>query len=394
MINTDFLNQISLPFTKKNNTEKPVTEKQTKKEKTTSAKKKNILLKTWRENVIFVWIMCVGLCLIIEFTVVPPIHQQALTNHIKILGSRSTTDIQHAFSATQQRLKTIANNQRIHDALINKESDTLDTISANLAYSFADVESLQILPWDYLGTAGLKQRNADIRNSIEMMMVAKAEGGTLPAPEVYRNENEWQIIFVAPIQNKKSTIGLILLRLNKKYLSRIINQQYYTDSAQLTIKHKGLQFIVKYGNPVGVTVTNVYPLPFSDGVMEIVTNTIQSKEVGASFYIIYGLIISTALLLTIFSFLAYLHNVKILKRDIKAIQHYMEYTSSINKIKLPQLFFSSLNPVLFTADALVKRIKNQRPPQAKISKPVIKKIPVPDTINDEDIISDEGIIKK
>ncbi len=387
----DFLNQLLLPFLDKIKTGKqPISRKN---KQSQSVKQPNLLLKTWRENVVYVWICCVGLCLIIQFCIVPIVHEQALKNHSEMLGSRSTIDIQHAFSTTQQRLKAIAENQMIHEALMNNDTASIENLSKNLSYSFADIESFDIIAWDHLGSVGLKQRNADIRNSIEMMMVTKAEGGTLPAPEVYREGDKWRIILVAPVLNNNTTIGFLLLRLNKQYLSGIINQQNYTDAAQLTIKHKGRQFIVKYGNPTGTTLKNTYPLPFSNGIIEIETNTIQSKEVGISFFLVYGLVMLIALLLTIFSFLAYLNNIKVIKQDIKTIQHYMDYINGINRTRQPRLFFTSLYPILSTADMLANRLGNQKPINIDFVDEDDQMDSGDDSVNDDDVISDDGIIK-
>lgn len=341
-------------MSKKTAAEKPKAEAK-KPGKSKDNQSADILLLSWLGLIIAIWLCAGGLIGGIHLLSASSIEHSASQKQAETLGNTVAQLFQQRFAATQQLLNQLAAQDDVYNALALDDAEQQQFLANLLSNSIPQAESFRILPWSQLGTAGLKQRNIELRNNIEMMMLAKTDDGATPAAEVYQQDKTWLTSFVAPVKQEKNVIGMLLLTLKQDFLTGTLNDETLLKQGVFIINHEGDKKIFSKGSAdQGAQFTTT--LPFAGGKLISYTDTSLSGQIADGFIQVYILIGGCALVLTIFACIGYINGRKALHTDSETLRFYASSLAGLHETQQPKLRIKELVPVINVISQLGTKI--------------------------------------
>jgi phosphomannomutase/phosphoglucomutase len=325
-----------------------------KKQKTDSASKtkkpSNKLAQLCLVFSAIVWLIGGAVIAGIHFSAAEPITALALEKQQNVLAESVAAILEEKFNSINQQLKTISTDADIYNALIVADADEIALQEENLQAQFPEALSLRVIPWDHLGTSGIKQKGIELRNTIEYALITKAaaltEDGRL-SPEVYQHDKKWLTSFAVPIISvtTKEPMGIILLTLKPSLFSNLLKNPALSKSAQLDIKlAKNKQSIFKIGSGQGVAKQS--NLPFDSGLLLIKLNLDQSADIKNTFTLLYIIIASATVFLSVLLFIFYRFVCSSIQADSDSITQYINSLQGLHEPKKPQLAISLLQAII------------------------------------------------
>lgn len=319
-------------------------------------KKRALLIMPWLLILAIVSASCVAVIGWIELQFTTGINQKITRQYQSEFIQNAGEAINNRISFTQRELDNLASNTSIQDALILQDPVQLNTISSVISSSFNNLVSFQIIPWDLSGTAGLKSRNIEPRNNIELMLLSKSGNKDRPGAEVYLHNKDWLVSFASPVIKDDMVIGVLLLTFNKEYLRDIIKTPVFAHNAKLIIslKTQKQQPVTEIGEG---TIANpeTIDLAFTHGILTATFDQKKLDSMQTAYTPIYTALGGIAGLILVLSLIGYKLSTSMIKKDIKSICNYADSLSSLHKTRQPDLLNSIIAPVLDAIDTLSAR---------------------------------------
>lgn len=318
-----------------------------------TVQKKNSLALPWLLVFFFSLIATGSICAWIEFRLSPATHAAAVTNHKQIFSQNIAQAINTRLIDTTTQTRSIAANADVIAAMQLQDPAIIESLARSIASGFSNIASLQLIPWNLTGTAGLKERNIELRNNIELMLLSKAGANKETQPEAYQHEGKWLVSFSAPIIQGDTVIGVLLLTFNDQYLASILKSSNLPDNAKITINVKN-QPILSLGSG-NSTEQDGLPLGFTDGFIQIQYSDTAINKLETSFQPVYMALGGVLALLAIMILIGQRMTLQAIRKDTHLIINYADSLGALHNTSHPTLNVSVLSPVLDSIDALGSR---------------------------------------
>lgn len=142
------------------------------------------------------------------------------------IADNQTAIFNQALDQLRLRLAALASSPEFLDALEQGDDKAIKYHRKELARSFPEATSAQLIKLGPLGIAELKKNNVKLRNHIEKDMVRLASNGEAVDPEAYMVDKQWLFSLSQAIQakDKKYASGAFLITLDSSYLHSLLSQ--------------------------------------------------------------------------------------------------------------------------------------------------------------------------
>lgn len=317
-----------------------------------------------------------GLGAVVHFYSSNNLQQTQKQINTELLGKSAQLLLTEKLADIHLRLSAIAQKDDIHNALTFNDQGELQNLEKTYGRQFEALHSLRILPWDQLGTAGIKQKGITLNNNIELMLVSKAGGGSQQiSPESYKVGKQQLFSFAQAITANDQVVGVLLLTLKAELAKTLFNKPFFTNNGQLQVVLSGQKTpLFSIGKGQGPAKT--FPLSI-DGAKLLIKNAASigknaSQQANLMIVLLAIACIIACILVAVFYYLSR----KVVRQDIAAIEQYTESLRGLHKAKPPVLATQELQVLLPTIENLgakaassVNEPDNQNPePKAKPTK--------------------------
>jgi phosphomannomutase/phosphoglucomutase len=131
-----------------------------------------------------------------------------------------------ALDQLRLRMAALAQSPRLLSALKQQDPDVVARYRQELARSFPEASSAQLIELGPLGIASLKKDQAKLRNHIEKDMLRLASNGKTVNPEAYKVDDQWLFSLSQAIKDDqlKYASGALMISLNGDYLKGLLAQ--------------------------------------------------------------------------------------------------------------------------------------------------------------------------
>ncbi len=278
--------------------------------------------------------------------------KDSLDRRLQILTSSANALIQQSFSNAEAQLQKLSHDDDIYNAIVLQDMIAISDLENKLVNNFAFAESLKIIPWSDLGTAGIKQMGIQLRNSIETSMITKAASGNKNISEVYKIEKNWIISFATPIIHNEKPVGVLLLSTSSEFLEKALKQGVFAENGSLEIKQAG-KTILKVGSP-NPKLSQELKAPFDGGKIIISLSNTQQQKLLNSFINIYIIIAAVSLVFLIVPLVGFMSIKKLIENDLSDIKQYIKQSKGLHEGKRPNVKLLAFAPLVDEIHSLIQ----------------------------------------
>jgi phosphomannomutase/phosphoglucomutase len=317
----------------------------------------NALLIPFVMMLVSIWFGAVAVVAAIEFGIARDLKLQSSMHYVDTLRNNAQNDLDHAFASIQEQLDSLAASEGVKNAITLDTPEDQAILATTLKTGFPNSESLLIVPWDYTGTAGLKDRDLPLRNNIEIMMITKAGSKKSVPPEAYIHQDKWLVSFVSPVIQDGQVIGALLLTMNREFMTTLIDTPELKKGASIRIIHnekkeKPIATVGSDSNLGEFTQQTAVPLPFTSGSLVIRIDTEKNPAGEIPFYLFYALIGALALLLSVIWIVIHMQYIRSITLNSMIVVRFAESKTGMHKTRRPKLSIPVMEVILDAVDIL------------------------------------------